>query len=205
MTNPRYDPQKAHDYYERHKHLKGRQPGAAEATLKRVGATRVSSAVNRKPVTASEAKSRAQARVVRLTAKVHSLTKALQEAEDALRAKRKEAQQNSDGKTTAKERAASKKYRDTHKSQIAAKAKKDNSKSGGSSSSTSSTSSSSSSSSGPKSVSEMSESELTDRISKIKGAIADAKKQIQSANALAHSFSSSEFISHSGPMTVTTN
>ena len=201
MTNPKYDPQKAHDYYERHKHLKGRQPGAAEATLNRIGATRLAPKVSRKPISSTEAKARAQARVVRLTAKVHSLTKALQEAENALRAKRKEAKQNSDGKSTAKEKQAAQKYRDTHKAQIAAKEKKDAAKSGGSSTS----STSSSSSSGPKSVSEMSESELTDRISKIKGAIADAKKQIQSANALAHSFSSSEFISHSGPTTVTTN
>lgn len=197
MTKPVYDPVKAHEYYLRTRQLKGRQPAAVADTLKRVGAARVAKkTVVRKPVSQAEVKKRAQARVVRLTAKVHALTKALHEAEDALRAKRKEAKQNSDGKTTAKERAAAKQYRDKHKSEIAAKEKKAADKSGGGSSSKPS---------GPKSVSEMSESELTDRISKIKGLITAAKKQIQSANALAHSFSSSEFISHSGPMTVNTN
>lgn len=192
MTNPKYDPAKAHDYYERTKRLKGRQPGSAEETLKRVGTTTV--AVTRKPINANGAKSRAQARVVRLTTKLHSLQNALKEAEDALQNLRKEAKKNSDGKTTTKEKLAAKKYRDTHKSEIKTKAKKVAAKTSGSTSP-----------SAPKSVSEMSESELTDRVSKIKTAVSNAKQQIQKANSIAHSFSSLEFISHSGPLTVNTN
>lgn len=170
MTTP-YDPVKAHDYYERHKQLKGRQPGivnsieSPQSTVQRLGSTRIAAKPIRKPITPVEFKQRAQARVVRLTAKVSALTKALTEAEGALRTRRGkgiEVAHSSNGKTATK-------------------------------------------SIGPKSVSEMSENELTDRISKIKGLISEAKKQIQNANALAHSFSSSEFISHSGPMTVNTN
>jgi hypothetical protein len=139
------------------------------------------------------AKTSAQQRVVRLTEKIGKLNDALKKAEEALQNKRNEARQNSDGKTTAKERQDAKKYRDTHKSQLAAKRKKSSSSSSGSSSS----------SSGPKTLASMSESELVDRVDRIKGLITDAKRQLQSANSLAHSMSDSDFISHSGRSAVT--
>lgn len=190
-VDPRYDPSKAHDYYERHKHLKGRHPGAAEV-VKKVGNTTVRPTNKTNTAAQQRSQTAARARVVRLVTKLHSLQDALQEAETALRNKRQETKKNSDGKTTVKERSASKKYRDTHKSEIASKEKKNSSSSGGSSS-------------GSKGVSGMSESELSDRVSKIKGLISNAKQQIQAANAQATSLSHSEFITHSGPLTVNTD
>lgn len=196
MTNPDYDPQKAHDYYERTKHLKGRNRRQTEDFTKSRGSTKVRPRRPGEPMANMVTpKQSAQMRVVRLTEKIHKLNDALHQAQEALRNKREEARKNSDGKTTAKERADAKKYRDTHKSELATKRKKDSSSSG----------SSSTSSSGPKSVSEMSESELTDRISRIRGAISDAKTQLQEANSLAHSLGDSNFISHSGPTTVNTH
>lgn len=197
MTNPHYDPRKAHDYYERHKHLKGRQSHNVENVMKTAGSTKVVKRKNPQMAKTVDSRKSAQMRVVRLVQKLHSLQNALKQAEEALANKRKEAKQNSDGKTTVKERNASKKYRDTHKAQIAAKEKK--------SATSTPSSSSGGSSSGPKSVADMSESELTDRVSKIKGLISTAKKQIQAANSLAHSMSDSEFISHGGLSTVNTN
>lgn len=198
MPNLDYDPRKAHEYYLRTRQLKGRSPKQIEDLVKKTGSDRAVTRPKSQRANTANAKTSSRMRVVRLTEKVAKLQNALKEAEDALRAKREEAKKNSDGKTTAKERADSKKYRDTHKSQLATKRKEKTASTG--SSSTSSTSSSA-----PKSVSEMSESELVDRVSKIKGLISEAKKQIQSANSLAHSLSDSDFISHSGPTAVNTN
>lgn len=191
-----YDPVYAKRYYEEHKHLKGRNNRQTEDFSKHLGSTRTRP---RRPgesmaVMVSPKKS-AQMRVVRLTERIHKLNDALHKAQEALRNKRAEARDNSDGKTTAKERADAKKYRDTHKSELATKRKKDSSSSGGSSTS----------SSGKTSVDDMSESELVDRISKIKGLISETKRQIQSANSLAHSLGDTDFISHGGPTTVNTN
>lgn len=197
MTNPNYDPRKAHEYYLRTRHLKGRNPAGAkivDSTLEKIGSVKVT----KKPANRPERKASAQNRVIRLTEKLHTLQKALAEAETALREKKQKSRQtqqqedkkNSDNKTTAKERAAAQKYRDTHKSKLATEAKRSAGSSGGGSS--------------PKSVSEMSESELTDRISKIKNLISSAKQQIQAANSQAKSMSHSEFIRSSGPLAVTT-
>lgn len=190
MTNPGYDPKKAHDYYEKHKHLIGRGGKQTEDLLKTAGSTGV------RPRRPGEAmakmvspKQSAQMRVVRLTEKVHKLQDALNEAENALRLKRQTANAKPTAATKAKQKAASKKYRQTHKSQIAAAAKKAAASSGG----------------GNTPVSQMSETDLVSRISKIKGAISNAKQQIQAANALAHSLSDSSFISHSGRSAVNTN
>lgn len=176
MTRPDYDPVKAHEYYERTKELKGRKKAAPKP---RGG--------NRQPKAHASGSPRhkirgTQARITRLRGKISTLNKALSEAEAALSAKRqsarKTAKQNSDGKTTAKERQNSQQYRDKHKEELKAKRKKSGS-SGGSSKSSS------------KSVSSMSTQELTNRISKIKSALRDAKQQLSNANKelgqLAHS------------------
>jgi hypothetical protein len=187
---PPYDPQKAHDYYEKHKHLKGRHPGAATAaTLKRVGGTPVGKTG---APSAKQKKAAAQQRAVRLTQKLTSLNKALQEATEELRIKRaaaqrsratakKTAKKNSDGKTTAKERQQSKEYRKKHKAQLAAKAKK--AKSGGGSTP-------------KKHVKDMTIHELTTRVSKIKSLISEAKSQLKAANSLSHSLSVNETENH---------
>jgi len=185
MPVPNYDPVKAHQYYEQHKHLKGRHAKGTSTTLQRVGKTPVG---GHKAPSAKQhgSKSEAQQRAVRLTAKLNSLNKALQEATEELRVKRaasqrsratakKTARKNSDGKTTAKERQQSKEYRQKHKAQIAAKAKK----SGGGSST-------------KKHVKDMTISELTSRVSKIKSLISEAKSQLRAANSLSHSLSANE-------------
>jgi len=181
MSAP-YDPQKAHDYYEKHKQLKGRHPsGAKPAAGGRSGAG--SPGGGSAHTAAEKRKAAARARTIRLTHKLHSLQVSLKEATEALAKKKqaasksratakKTARKNSDGKTTAKERQQAKEYRQKHKSEIAAKAKKGGSSSGGGS---------------HKKVSEMTQTELTTRITKIRSAISSAKKQIQQANSLSHS------------------
>lgn len=174
---PPYDPVKAHQYYELHKKLKGRRVSTPVTTTKRVGTARPKASVQ-----SSKHKQQAEARArsVRLTKKLHSLQTALKEATDALHKKRvaaqksratakKTAKKNSDGKTTAKERQQAKEYRDKHKAEIAAKAKKKTS------------------SPAKKSVSSMTEKELTTRITNIRSLIASAKKQLKEANSLSHS------------------
>lgn len=191
MTAPGYDPVKAHEYYMRTRKLKGRRSASINTTLQRVGNTRVRPTTKpvKKALTPEQRKSSSRERAVRLTEKLHKLQAALQEATKEIRIKRqaeqrsretqkKNEKKNSDGKTTAKERATAKKYRDTHKAEIKAREKKASSSSGGSKSSSSST---------KKSVSDMSISELTDRISSIKSAISSAKKQLKEANSLSHS------------------
>lgn len=160
--NTPYDKVKAHEYYLRTRQLKGRKKAAPVAPKGRP--------VMAKMVSASEHQKihkQTVARLARLTTKLHSLQNALKEAEQALQNKRQQAQKNSDGKTTAKERQAAKQYRDTHKAQIKATEKKASSSGG---------------SSAPKSVSQMSESELTTRVTHIKHLIASAQKQIKATN-----------------------
>lgn len=167
-----YDPVKAHAYYERTKKLKGRTKGAAKVSTKSV-----------KPSGPLTAKQKAQARVGRLRGKVARLKKALSETEAELSKKLQEAKtkakENSDGKTTAKERQSSKQYRDKHKQELASKRKKESSSDG------------SSSSSQPKTLADMSTDELAARANKIRATIKEAQRQLSNANQqlgqLAHS------------------
>jgi len=154
-----YDPVKAHEYYERTKKLKGRQKGNNDSKGSRQGKSD-------KP-TVSQQTSSSNATVTRAKAKVVALTKALSEARQALSEKRKaeaeSAKENSDSKTTVKERAASKKYRDTHKAELAAKREKE------------------SDSSSSTSVSSMTVDELVHRVSRIQTALSEAKRQLAEA------------------------
>ena len=177
-----YDPKKAHDYYERTKHLKGRNKGQAGSSRASPSA---SSGAQAAPVKVSSETQAAIAKVNRLKDAVSKLQSALSEAEALLSKKRQDARKsakaNSDGKSTAKEKQSAKEYRDKHKTEIANKRKQDSSSSsGGGSSSTSSTS-----------VSDMSVDQLTTRIIKIRGVLADAKRQLSNAQQqlgqLAHS------------------
>lgn len=167
MADPNYDPAKRRERYLRDRQLKGRKRGAASTpggSARRAGSP------------PSKAK---RERIGRLTTKLASLTKALQEAQEALRNKQKAEKQSSDGKTTAKERQASKEYREKHKTEIASKRRKEatTEKSGGTGGGTGGGTKTSS----KKSVSSMSVSELEDRISKIKQTISDTKALLQKA------------------------
>jgi chromosome segregation ATPase len=180
-----YDPVKAHEYYERTKKLKGRQPGEGKKSppIQRAPTAHVSGK------SLSSAEHAAQARVTRLKAKVSTLESALSKANAELSKKRQAAREtkrkNSDGKSTTQEKQASKEYRDKHKAEIASKRKSKSSSSGGSSSSSSSNS-----------ISDMSASELTSRIIKIRGVLAEARRQLSNAQQqlgqLAHSAITSE-------------
>lgn len=210
----KYDPVKAHNYYERHKHLKGRR-AAPKSSGNRpppmgVGSRRVDDSANssrhitRKPAY-FKAQAETQARVKRLTVAVSKLKSALSTAEAELSKKRQAAsaaaKKNSDGKSTAAEKTASKQYRDKHKTELSTKEKQQRQAAGSkpkstSSSSGSSSSSSTSSSSSSSSVSSMSTSELVTRISHIKSALREAQTQLSTAQRqlgqLAHSAITSE-------------
>jgi len=160
-TAENYDPVKAHEYYERTKKLKGRTRRATSNI----------------PVVSKKTSS-ANATIVRLTAKVTALTKALSEARQALSEKRKaeakSKKESSDGKSTVEERAASKKYRDTHKAEIAAKRKSETES--------------------KPSLSSMSIEDLTDRISKIQAALSEAKRQLAEARSSFGHLAHADFI-----------
>lgn len=171
-----YDPVKAHQYYERTKHLKGRRKGKGDDHSSRHPPANRG---NRQRPPLSGKTQAAVARVARLRSAVSKLQGALSKAEAALSLKRqsaaKTAKKNSDGKTTAKERLASKKYRDKNQAKIAAKEKKSSSKGGSSTPSS-------------HSVSDMSVDELQSRITKIKSALSSAQRQLSNAQQqLAHS------------------
>ena len=117
----KYDPVKAHAYYERTKKLKGRKKVSTITKSRRTSS-------KPKPLTPAQLKMKAaKERVGRLQGKVNSIRKSLSEVQAELVQKRHDAVQankkNSDGKTTAKERAQSQAYRDKNQTKIAQKAK----------------------------------------------------------------------------------
>jgi chromosome segregation ATPase len=184
-----YDPRKAHEYYERTKQLKGREPKGPDHP-ERTESSRPPghSAPQSRPSLNSDVINSAKARVARLKTNVSKLQGALSDAQAALSKKRQEAvkteKDNSDGKSTESEKQASKKYRDKNQAKLAAKDKAE-SKSKSSSSEPSSTSPSS-----------MSVEDLEARVTRIKSALADAKRQLSNASQqlgqLAHSAITSE-------------
>ena len=170
-----YDPQARRERYLRDRELKGRNKGSQKPP----GSDRSSRPAAPKGPTKTTVKDnpeQARARVARIKGKISTLEGALTKALAALAEKRrgaaKTAKESSDKKTTAKERQDSKEYREKHKTELASKRKKETS-------STSSKGGSSSASSRDASV--MSVSELEDRVSKIKSALASAKQQLSDA------------------------
>lgn len=160
----KYDPIKAHEYYERTKQLKGRKSGGSKPNVASRARNASPNASNASSQTSSSA-----AAVTRLKTKVVALSKALSEARQVLSEKRQAETQakkeSSDGKTTVEERTASKKYRDTHKAEIAAKEKaKSESEPAGTS------------------LSSMSIDQLVDRVSKIQTTLSEAKRQLTEAS-----------------------
>lgn len=170
-----YDPVKAHEYYERTKQLKGRKSGSVPSKTSYSSRGTTPSKSNVSPQTSSSS-----ATITRIKAKVVALSKALSEAKQALSEKRQaEAQakkESSDGKTTVEERAASKKYRDANKAEIAAKRKSD----------------SSSDSSGG--LSSLSIDQLVTRVSNIQSALSEAKRQLTEASRSFGHFAHADFI-----------
>lgn len=161
-----YDPAKRREYYLRTRELKGRKKG----TSGKVATSKVGKSSGSLDSKASD-RARSTAKIARLSDKVKRLNVALAEARKLLSEKRrseqksretqrKEDKRNSDGKSTAKEKAAAKKYRDKNRAKIAEKEKSD---------------------SGPKKPSEMSIDELQTRVKRIESAIKSAKSQIREA------------------------
>lgn len=194
MTRPGYDPVKAHEYYEKHKHLTGRHTNP-HIIIPEDASTKNAKG-KRSHLSLKVEKERAVARVGRLKVKIDKLQGALSEANQALSEKRQKAvetkKQNSDGKSTAQQKQASQDYRDKNQAKIASDEKKTQSSSGGSSSSSSSSS---------KSVSDMNVDELVTRVNKITGLIKVAKQQLttaeREAKTLAHSaFFATGVLSH---------
>lgn len=154
-----YDPQKAHQYYEEHKHLKGRQHGSNVVPFKGHHADPHPAA----PHVISPA---VQQQITALKGRLAALEAHLREL---LASKRKDAQKKPEHKTAAqkaKDARDSKKYRQEHKTELAQKRKQDASKSGGGSSS------------GPTAISDMTEAQL-------RTAIARTRANLQAAVAKA--------------------
>lgn len=166
---PGYDPKKAHDYYEQHKHLTGRKKGK----------------IKPEPLPGSHKIKLSAAKVkqrVELQARIQTLEKRLQELQDLIRKKEHE-EASDDRKSKAKKERAAKdkdkpktaaekskaareneKYRDKHKQEI--KSKESSGKSGGESAKTKSKSSSET------------VSDLKALATKVKGQIAVAKQKL---------------------------
>lgn len=114
-----YDAKKAHDYYEAHKHLKGRKTGGKVIPLK--GAHKPAHPTAPGPISPA-----VQQRIDELKGRLAALTTRLRE----LLANKSKPEHKTAADKSAEARA-SKKYRDAHKSEIANKRKQDAAKSGG--------------------------------------------------------------------------
>jgi len=125
--NPaKYDPQKAHDYYEAHKHLKGRRHGSKEEDRKGRGPGKGTPAASHKISPA------AQKKIDHLTSRLHELQARLHEL--LANAKKNGGHKKDEHKSAAeksKDARDAKKYREKHKTELAAKRKKAEGKSGG--------------------------------------------------------------------------
>lgn len=185
----KYDPIYQREYYLRTRKLKGRKKGSDRP----VGSSRSTGSRSSAKNKSSTSSTGSQERVARLKAKVSTLQKALSVAQAELSKRRqaavKEKKQSSDGKSTAAEKKASKEYRERNREKIASERRKESSKDPKTSKSSSGGGSSKSSSSN--SVSDMGIGDLEARISKIKTALAEAKRQLSNASiehgALMHS------------------
>lgn len=162
-----YDPVKAHEYYMRTRKLKGGRSRSTKASSSRK--TSNSRGTTTKRVSSADP-AKVKSRITRLRTKVSTLEGALSKAQAALsekrQAERKTDRENSDGKSTVKERKSAKEYRDRNKASIANKRKGD---------------SSSTDSSSKSSKSESSIEDLENRVLRIKKTLYEAKKQLATA------------------------
>jgi len=124
--NPaKYDPQKAHDYYEAHKNLKGRPHGSKEKDRKGRGHGAA------KPAAANKISPAEQKQIDHLKSRLSELQTRLHEL---LANAKKNSHKKDDHKTAAdksKDARDAKKYREKHKTELAANRKHDSGKSGG--------------------------------------------------------------------------
>jgi hypothetical protein len=170
-----YDPVKAHEYYELHKKLKGRQPGSGEqpAGFAKANAQRHEGAK-------AKQKRELAARIKSLSAKLSALEAKIREMEHKeasenrkSKAKKERSAKEKDKPKTAAEKAKAardaEKYRDKHKQEIKTKAKEASNTSGGGSSSKDKKKS------GSKSASL---SDLKALATKVRGQIAVAKQKL---------------------------
>jgi Tfp pilus assembly protein FimV len=161
-----YDPKKAHDYYERHKHLKGRHHGSGQP----------SSSGKTGPHNTAKAKQKheLQAHITYLSKKLLELENLIQIKEAALKRSKATANANSKAKGNKPQTAAekskakrdAKKYRQKHHQQLKNKAKQASKKSGGGSSNAA------------KHPRKASISELKSLVTKVKGQLAVAKQKL---------------------------
>jgi hypothetical protein len=127
-----YDPKKAHDYYERHKHLKGRHHGSGQPPPSNRGPGQQNSA-------RAKQKHELQAHITYLSKKLLELEQLIQLKEAALKRSKATANANAKAKGHKPKTAAeklkakrdAKKYRQKHHQQLKNKAKQASAKSGG--------------------------------------------------------------------------
>lgn len=200
--DPNYNAQARRERYLRDRELKGRMKRAVRSETARTkspvrtpNSGRGASSARPPTPPSSPNPAKAKARVVRLQAKVNSLQGALTKAMTALAESRRSAakteKQNSDGKTSVKERQDAKDYRDKNKAKIDAKEKA--SSSGGGSKSGSS-----------RDAAITSTAELESRVSRIKSTLAKARSALADAKVkaghISHSDSQALVLLHSAPI-----
>jgi Tfp pilus assembly protein FimV len=174
----RYDPVKAHQYYEAHKHLKGRHRG--RTALVPIGRGRGS--VQRTGAARARQKAELQARITSLSKKLRELENLIKEKEAVLKrdqasakstAKKERAAKEKNKPQTAAEKAKAardaKKYRKSHSQQLKNKAKQASNKSGGSGSAKKGSS---------QKPNEMHIKDLKALASKVRGQLAVAKQKL---------------------------
>lgn len=164
---PGYDPAKAHQYYEEHKHLKGRKKGSAQPPS--VKTSRQSLDKNKQKIALHNSIQNLEAKLGQLEALIRKKEAILRQ--DQARAKVK-ARKPKDKPATAADKAKAarenKKYRDKHKTTLKAKAKQAAAKSGGGSQTPSAS----------QKPSDMSIANLKALATKVKGQLAVAKQKL---------------------------
>lgn len=110
-----YDASKAHEYYERTKHLKGRRVGTVQPVK---GPPKPSAAVD--PIARAKAKAHLTVRIQNLESRLESVKAQIKKMQAADKPK--------SASDKAEDARKAKKYRQSHKSELAAKAKKNSSK-----------------------------------------------------------------------------
>jgi hypothetical protein len=171
LAEPFYDPVKAHEYYEKHKKLKGRQKGSAEEPSSS-GRTQQQISQGAKAAQRKELQTRIKALSEKLN-KLEALIKKREHEEASedrkSKAKKERSAKEKDKPKSAAEKAEaardSEKYRDKHKQELKNKDKKDGKSGGGDSKKESKTK-------------KHSVSELKSLATKVKGQIAVAKQKL---------------------------
>lgn len=165
-----YDPAKAHDYYEKHKHLTGRKKGSTSPPAG-------SAPASKRPDAGAKARQRKelqasiqalQERLTKLEALIKKREHEAASEDRKSKAKKERAAKEKDKPKTAAEKAKaardSEQYRKQHKQELKSKAKKDGGKSGGGD--------------GKKGAKKHSVSDLKSLATKVKGQIAVAKQKL---------------------------